>query len=213
MEMNLSASSPLITPTLDRMRAQVAQDFAQHWQLNDPGHRFEHFNEVFVAGLTINEKLKLGQKEELILLAAFFHDLFTWDRTNHHNLAAEWVLQTEYRLISNLNDYDKKLLSYACREHRASGSGIYSSKFSELMASADRGLASDDKAERLFERVLTCRTQRWSATMTQEKIREDSLEHVKSKYGIRAMRTFPAMWQNAFPGELTKLQQAVADLV
>ena len=195
-----------VDPSIVYARNQIIADFSKHWELNDLGHRYDHFNDVFVTGLYINKALDCGVSEKLILLAAFFHDLFTWDRLNHHVMSSEWVMRTEYPMITELSDSDRVMLSKACLEHRASGSGIYSSVFSELMAAADRCIPRDSRVEELFDRVVTSKT---GSGMTDEEIRRHAIEHLQKKFNLNAAKTFPSMWRRAFPGKMEELQAAI----
>ncbi len=72
---------------LDTMRERIILDFTPAYQLNDEAHRVKHFSNVEKCGNEINQRLGLGFDSRLILLVAFFHDMFAWSRINHHDMS------------------------------------------------------------------------------------------------------------------------------
>lgn len=118
--------------------ARIELDFASAWSLNDYAHRAEHFSAVNEAANYINDSLDLKQDKHLILLSAYFHDLFSWSRHNHHELSAVYCLTTDYHLFQQLTPEQRQLVSDGCRYHRASGKEPFPNVFAELMCAADR---------------------------------------------------------------------------
>lgn len=176
------------------------------YALNDSAHRESHFKEVEEAGLHINRTLELGIDEKLIVIVAWVHDLFAWSRHNHHFLSSEWVRTTDDPVIRMLDMGDRFLISYACKEHRASYTGNFSSLLSEVMSSADRGFSSN---EDLFRRALEYSLNK-SANVSEAL--ESSVQHVKEKFGRGGYARLPDIYKECYKNELEERYQWIDEL-
>jgi hypothetical protein len=192
---------------LHERREMIVVDFSAHWQLNDSAHRFAHFAEVEKCGRYINEKLGLHFDPKLILLVAWFHDLFSWTRENHHILSADFVLTSQHPVFADLTDHERQLVSDGCREHRASFKGKYSGIFSQLMSCADRGYPGDVPS--MLQRAVQYRQDRGEPEVG---IREGAVAHLKEKYGTGGYAAYPLMYEQAFAGELEKQRKIIDSL-
>lgn len=175
--------------------------------MNDAAHRVEHFEEVNEVGQYINGVLGLGHDPKLILYVAFFHDLFAWSRKNHHELSGAFVKGTCHPLIEALTEEERVLVSQGCEEHRASFKGEFSSQFSELMNSADRGWPEDIDA--MLERAIQYRMAKGES---REEAYPESVAHLKEKFGKGGYARYPALYLEAFGEELEELQAEIARL-
>jgi hypothetical protein len=192
---------------LEEMRADIIKDFSPAWELNDKAHRIEHFDNVFKCGMHINETLSLGYHPSLILLTAFFHDMFSWSRFNHHQLSSEWIKTTDYHHIASQPPEARALIAIGCMEHRASRTEPFSCEFGELMSSADREMPGDALA--MVQRAIYFRMARG---MTCEEAVGPAIQHIKEKFGHGGYARYPTMYQKVFSDELIAQRQMIAAL-
>lgn len=195
--------------TVTDYRNLIIQDFTRHWEMNDAAHRIEHFLDVEKCGNYINDKLELGFDPFLIMLVAFFHDKYAYDRHNHHHMSAEWVLTCDYKVIGVLSDEHRAMVAAGCREHRASGNKPFSCDFAEMMCSADRGFPTTDP-EQLLKRALLHRMH--THGLTEAEARPGAIAHIKEKYGKGGYARYPEMYVRAFADEFFAQQEALAQL-
>jgi hypothetical protein len=191
---------------VDSYREQIIYEFSKVWELNDAAHRIEHFLEVEKCANHINKKLGLKFSPKLILMVAFFHDMFAWSRHNHHQMSAEWILTTDLPMICVLKPGERELVAAGCREHRASGTEPFSCDFAELMCSADRGFPTTD-VETILQRAIQYRL---ALGYGEKDARQGAIEHVKEKFGTDGYARYPEMYQQAFDYELA-LQRELVD--
>ena len=195
--------------TVDEMRQQIVKDFSPAWDLNDRAHRFAHFSAVENCGLAINERLDLGFDPKLIMLAAFFHDMFAWSRHNHHHLSSEWVKTCDYNLIVELSEEERLMVAAGCNEHRASGKDPFTCDFAELICSADREFPGD--IPRMLERAVLFR-QKQSPKMSVEEGFALSVQHLKEKFGVGGYARYPSFYTIAFGEELAIQREQIMAL-
>lgn len=204
--------------TLDQLLLQekIKTHFAGAWAANDPAHREAHFKDVQHTAWMINEKLNLGYDKTLIMLAAYFHDLFAWSRHNHHEMSAHFIKTTDFEPIVQLSSVDRAMLAAACAEHRASFKGGFSCEFAELINSADRG---KPEAITWIERAVLVKMHR-SVNMNDRHDLQGSLHaaiaHLKDKLGPEGYARYPDMYIKSFGdpreylhNELVKLERVL----
>lgn len=200
---------------IDVIRQEIINDFADHWELNDKGHRRDHFEAVFQTAKHINTALDLQHNEVSLLFAAYFHDFFAWTRINHHELAYQYFISADHPLITKyfghaLSDNvssDRFNVANACRQHRASFKGEFVNQFAELINSADRCFPGDVQAllKRTYDHRLT----------THPDISEDErmalcIGHMKDKAGSKGYARYPDLYIRVF-GDKLKEQMAEID--
>ena len=193
---------------LDDMRFTIINDFSQAWSLNDAAHRVEHFRMVELTGHHINSTLNLGFNPKHILLVAYFHDLFSWSRHNHHLISGEWIMTTDYPLIAQLDHEERSLVASGCREHRASNQQPFSNQFAELMSSADRGFP-DNNLKGMLQRAIEYRLHRG---YNHEEAHKGALAHLKEKFGSHGYARYPNLYLRTFQKELQE-QRDLVDLL
>lgn len=193
---------------VDELRIRVIDEFTPHWQLNDEAHRIKHFAAVEACGIAINERLELGFSPVIIMLTAYFHDLFAWSRNNHHQLSGEYIRTTDNPIIARLSRMNRELVMFACAEHRASFEGTFHNPFSELMNSADRELPGDIHG--MLTRAMQYRIARG---MTPDEAVNPSIQHLKEKFGTGGYARYPDFYTRAFGEELSKQRMAIDALV
>lgn len=189
---------------LSNLREQIIVEFSPKWNLNDPAHRREHFLEVEKCGHYINQKLGIFDPKH-ILFVAWFHDLFTWDRSNHHLMAAHWIRTSSHHILSHLSrEGEREIVALACEEHRASFAGEYSNLFCELMACADRGFPGDVVS--MLQRAIQYR--RYRGYSEKESL-EGAVKHLKEKFGSGGYARYPDLYVKVFEEELEKQQKEI----
>lgn len=194
--------------TINAMRAKILKDFGNAFLANDTAHRATHFWNVEQCGRLLNDRLGLGFDPKLIMLAAHFHDMFAWSRNNHDLLSAKWVLTTDYPAIVELDKHDRKLVSWACRQHRASFKGHFVHKFAELFNAADREVPGDVKA--MIERAVQFRM---AKGLTREEAYGPAVEHIKEKYGaVVGYARYPQLYLDVFGDELAAQRRIIDNL-
>lgn len=190
--------------TYQEVESYFAQTYHKHHQLNDVAHREDHFREVFRLAKEINEELDLRQNPKLIMIVAWTHDLFAWERRTHHDLSAKWIMDTEDPLINGLTRDHRLTISKACLEHRASYSGGFSSTLSELMSSADRGVPDPgQQLFRAFNYALFKEDKGVTASVT------TAVRHVINKYGRDGYQRLPELYKHYFQEKLEEQYQAI----
>lgn len=180
---------------------EIRNNFECHWELNDPAHREKHFELVRTTATTINETLDLGYSPKLITFAAYFHDLFAWSRKNHHELSGSFIQNTDHPLISKyLNTLERKVVSIACTEHRASFKGNFSSEFAELINSADRELP---ELTTILHRSMDY-YKHLNPDAKHSEVFEASVKHIKEKYSRDGYARYPDMYIKVFGDDLDR---------
>lgn len=196
---------------VDKVRVQVISEFSKHWELNDGAHRIGHFAEVEACALEIVKRLDLDHDPLLIMLVAYFHDMFAWSRHNHELMSHQWVLTNDHPIFKVLDEESisfesRELVADACREHRASYDGEFSHEFSALMSSADRGFPGEVEAM-----VLRSVRYHHDALKVADPVeaRTRAIAHVKEKFGTGGYARFPDLYGRAFQAELDAQRLAI----
>lgn len=197
----------LIEPGLEELRTQVREKYLHAWNLNDHGHREEHFRDVEVTAHLIANRLGLQYRAKDILLAAYFHDLFSWSRDNHHELSSAFVQTTNCGLLSGCN---YTLVADGCLYHRGSGNLPFPNEFAELICSADRGVPGNVGA--MIARAMQTRFFK-DPYMPELEAMEKSLSHIKEKYGSGGYVRYPAMYRKVFGGMITEQQKIIDSVI
>jgi hypothetical protein len=190
------------------LRTKIIEAFSKHWDLNDEAHRYNHFAEVERCGHHINEVLGLKVDPKLIMLGAFFHDLFSWTRINHHELACTYIQTCDHPIITALSDSDRHMLSLACKHHRASYKGKFTYTLDELINSADRMFPVTDITPIVKRSLL------YSMTKTNDlhEVAKLTFDHMADKYGSKGYARFPDMYLKVFEKELAEQRRKMDEL-
>lgn len=194
------------------MRNKVIEKYSSMWSILDPAHQLDHFDNVYEDAITLfhkNPTLNVNSNE--IFLVAYFHDLFTWSRENHHQLIETFIYTTKCPLVNVLfsgDDDSKNRVARACAEHRASYKGDYYSQLSLLMASADRGIPKDINT--LIERSYKYQL----ANVTKDKDEAILLakRHIVKKFSKEGYARIPKLLYNSYRLEFEKIWTEVDKL-
>ena len=184
---------------------RIVDKYGKAFRLNDDAHQIDHFHNVFTTGLYINDKLSLGHKPEKIAAVAYFHDMFSWSRYNHHQMSAHWVRTTDCPIIKEFSIEDRWDISVGCGEHRASFKGEFTCEFSELMNSADREMP-DVTGMRILSRSVRCSL---SSADNYDETLKRALEHIHEKFGSSGYARYPAMYEQAFSDVLQEQRKTI----
>lgn len=199
---------------LEAMREYIRTEFAAQWRLNDKAHQEEHFKMVEDTAHLIQNHLGLTYSAEHILFAAYFHDMFSWSRVNHHILSGEYIRTTDHLFIVEcLNEQERFEVALACKQHRASYRGSFYSEFTELMNAADRETPSTDLTY-FITRCLHVGLKHTPLTAVTEeqkqRIVSGTFTHMHEKYGSMGYARYPDMYVITF-GDTLLAQQAAVD--
>ncbi|MFI3256159.1 MAG: hypothetical protein R3Y52_01790 [Psittacicella sp.] len=109
----------------------------------DPIHGINHVHDVLNLSFEILQDESSASAYKIIMIGSLCHDIYAGkDRKNHHLLAYEYVLNNlapkEFLTIKEIT-----IAAQVCLEHRASYKGEFSSIYSEIVSSADRGEPKD----------------------------------------------------------------------
>lgn len=195
-----------------KQRQEVIEKYNRQWELLDPAHRIEHFDSVFNTAIKIIERsLNLDVNPEEVFLVAYFHDLFTWSRNNHHFLSETFIRTTSCQIVKEFAPTPEAIdrVALACREHRASWTGEFSGDLSRLMSAADRGIPSG--AQSLLTRALFYAAAH-NAEKSDDEILTISVKHIKEKFGRTGYANIPLDHLELFRPEYEALYQEIDEL-
>lgn len=183
-------------------KKEVRKTVFPYYKTNDKSHRINHADTVCELALKINASLDEPLKEELVILAAYYHDIHSQDRANHHTMAAKHVLETDETCLSILTEEERLQVSKAIAEHRASYKGTYSSLLSEVISSADRGKPGQarDYLKRSYDYAKS------ELGLSEEEALHHSRIHIKEKFGSTGYAVFPAPYIAYFGDVLKEMQ-------
>lgn len=196
----------------EQERQAVIDKYSPHWELLDPAHRIEHFDSVFNTALLIMQRSPLLDVNPAeVFLVAYYHDLFTWSRNNHHRMAETFIRTTSCQIVHEMapTPEARDRVALACLEHRASWPGNFSGDLSRLMSAADRGVPST--AQRLLTRALSYATNH-NPEKSQAEVMELSVAHIKEKYGRNGYAKIPPEHLEMFRQEYVLLYSEIDNL-
>jgi hypothetical protein len=178
------------------LRDDIRSDFEPYWSVLDRAHREDHFLSVEHTGRVLVGRLQLDIDPLLVTLVAYFHDLFTWSRKNHHLLSREFIRTTGHATVSWLSSRERFEVAEACGQHRASYTGRFSCLLAEVMNAADRCLPN---LHEVFQRSIIYGTSRG---LSQGDATREAVKHLKEKFGRGGYARYPSLYVEAFGKEL-----------
>ena len=187
----------------------------------DAAHGISHADQVHIACYTIINRLErrgiILEPEVVtplnIALAAYGHDMFAGtSRVLHHILANDWLRDNIVEKFGNLipsgvdvNDVIETVAS-AVVEHRASYNGAYTTALSELLSAADRGVPDITS---VIKRSYAYSSSKYTDEST---IINETIRHIKAKYGRKGYGRFNNMYIVAYGNELSALRDSADKL-
>ena len=204
---------------LRNTQRSIEKNYGVQYQLNDAGHREEHFRGVFATGVEILlcEEVDDEVVVEGLLLMAYFHDLFAWSRENHQVLSGAWIRTTrDHHVLSWVErGGDREQLARACERHRASYDGTLETFFERLCSSADRGRPMElHQPGGWVERCIAYRCTRPSyAGMTRREMVCDTASHLEEKFSSSGYVQYDEMYTRTFGPTMERLRAEVDAVV
>jgi hypothetical protein len=179
----------------------VREFFKEFYLSNDDAHQISHADDVCDLALTINKKLGDLYSEEYIILASYAHDIYSDElgRKNHHKLAYSYIMNTKSAIFETISDEGKGIIACAVFEHRASYTGDFTSKLSEIISAADRGVPN---YKDIYNRALKYAKGDHNQTEL----------HMIDKYGRNGYAKYPDAYIKIFKEELEELYTIIDSL-
>lgn len=176
---------------------------------NDLAHQMDHMDSVYENAIDINKVLGLEVPEHHIAIMAYCHDLFTLHRDNHHLLGKKHILTTKAWFMEGINDVDKYRIACAIGEHRTSFTGEYTSIYSQLLASANRGkpLQIKDMLIRSFNYARSKLKKGYGESVIY------AISRIKEKFGSSGYTRYPTIYQSMYAKELKKRTNIIDKLI
>lgn len=185
-----------------RLREQCEPKYAS----NDDAHLIDHADAVYQQCLFINATQKLELDVTYLAIVAYCHDLFADFRDNHHELVYQHLKTTKEWFMRGIDTADREMLARAVREHRASYKGHYTSIYSEVLASADKGAPTS-----LLEMIeRSCKYAKSKLNKTDTEATIHAFEHMKEKFGSKGYARYPSIYRQMY-SESLRMQQMTID--
>lgn len=193
------------------LRSHLIERYMKEYELNDPAHHMDHVVAVCDLALEMDYRMGLGLNKMIIVGAAITHDLFTRYRNIHHVMVKDWLLSANEPWMRAFTEEERRLMACAAGEHRASYKGEFTSIYSELLSSADRGRPGN-----VQEMVNRCYLYgRHKLGHTHQEALERIRPHLVEKYvqldGAYG-RVYPGLWMRAFGKELEQQSKEILAL-
>jgi uncharacterized protein len=148
------------------------------YTMEDGGHGLDHIFDVINRTFDLLDKLKLDLDQNLAFVIASYHDVGRIvDDGEHEKMSAKIFLEDKFMKIY-YTDEERKLISEAIEDHRASIKYEPRSDYGKLVSSADR---NHDLIGPII-RTYQYRLKHYPNFTLEEKIK-DSYEHLKIKFG------------------------------
>lgn len=192
-----------LTPEI--IAVEFATRYRGYYAMNDSVHRERHHHQVMEAALDINRQVVGGVlNNNLLAMAAWSHDLFAHDRTNHHRLAEIWVLLTDDPILATLTDNERGIVSRACAEHRASYTGEFTTSYSGVISAADRGF---DSVGELLHRSIVYTME--NHQLERHSAAKEAARHLQEKYGRLGYARLPAVYKVYYECQLKQRYEQI----
>ena len=193
------------------LKEDLIRRYSSEYLLNDPAHHIGHVIDVCDLALEINEKMDLGLNKMIIVGAAITHDIFTRYRNIHHVMVRDWLLEANEPWMRHFSAEERQLMAHAAGEHRASYKGEFTSIYSELLSSADRGRPGD--IQEMVNRCYIYGRHRLKHTHEEAvaRIKPHLMEkfvQLDGSYG----RVYPNLWMKMFGEQLAKQSKDIEEL-
>lgn len=197
---------------LGKLRQAVREDMRPYYDTNDLAHLLDHADLVCDDLMVLLVRNRAGAKHyRMGLVAAYCHDMFSKQdkefRRDHHERAFDFVMAGNTPWLQEFTQAELTQIACACREHRASWTGGYSSTLSRYVAAADRGKPDlDAYLHRAFVYGID------SLGMDAIPALVRSFKHVYSKFGKDGRVNTPAVWEETYSAELGELKERLEEL-
>ena len=152
----------------------------QYDKNNYGGHGWSHIISVIDRSFELAKKFNLDINPDIVYVVACYHDIgYRKDPDNHELASSEMFIQDEM-MKSFFNDEERKIISEAIVDHRASLEYEARSIYGKLVSSADREIS----VENMLERSINFQSEKHKEeNPTIDQIIEYSFKKLSSKYG------------------------------
>lgn len=172
------------------------------YSFNDAAHQSDHFFDVmdqytkiirpYILKNINSPRFKLIKDHpdllDQVCLSILAHDIFAYFRQGHEDMAYRFV-KLHAKQFGVENEEHIELLAKAAKEHRASGSGEFTSILSEIVATADKPIPTDvEMIQRSYQFAVGFQKQ------THEEALAHIASHIKAKFGTEGYAKYPPLW-------------------
>lgn len=199
-----------IPPEYVEKQASEIEDMARPHYPTSGSHGWNHIEDVLANAKAMVEAS--GEKWTPAMEAAvMYHDSGLYPngidseevRDGHESRGAE-IVRNE--LAGKFTPRQLRNIAAAIAEHRGSYKGLYTSKLSDLVSSADRGAPDlGAKIRRSYQYHIENHTPR-------RRIPDEVVAIIREKYGKGGYARFPEYYRKLYAKELAQFQQAASDL-
>jgi len=189
------------------LQAYLVALYEPFYKTNDKAHQIPHVVSVADCAVDINTDGDFELDNEILVAAAITHDLFNHSRDNHHEMIKDYLLNNPIPWLQEFTPMDRYVMAHAAGEHRASYKGNYTTIYSEIVASADRGAPNVKSA------IIRCAVFGVDKCgFAGEALYTHVASHMKDKFGLAGYARFPNVYMQYFGKELSSFQETMEDL-
>lgn len=148
---------------------------------NIGGHGLDHIKSVIARSFEIIREFKLDVDINKVYVIASFHDIgYKQDPNNHEQVSSELFLKDEF-MKEYFSPEDRKIISEAIVDHRASLEYEARSIYGKIVSSADRAIDVDAM---LIRSLCFQRDKHKAEQPTLDEVITYSYEKLHKKYGV-----------------------------
>ena len=153
------------------------------YKKNDRGHNLNHIKYVIDRSIKFASSLN-DINYDMVYTIAAYHDLgHHIDAKNHEKVSADLFLKDD-NMKEFFNEEERKIISEAISDHRASLQRKPRSIYGKIISSADRNTSIDDILKRAYSYHL-----KHHPNSSIEEIIEESKQHIINKFGKKGYAT------------------------
>ena len=187
----------------------------------DGSHGLQHCEDVISRAIEYKQMYNMSNIEyDDIIAFGYIHDMYSeTDRKNHHILAGEWIRKSMSPYFKEMGKDRVEMLIKAIEEHRASsGLEVFSSEFSELMATADRGesIDIDSILNRCYKYTLEHykdELSKYSANPRKKVILKKILNHMIEKFSRNGYIKYPKLFMRRNEKEIESVYKMIDHMI
>ncbi len=184
---------------------KVREYYKKYYDLNDEAHRIDHADQVCINALEIMERLDIFVNKQVIVLAAYIHDIkCNVNRKTHNILASKYVMDEwdQDMLLSEMSENQRMTISIAVLQHRSSYKGERTSIVSNIIATADMGPVD------LTETIM--RSYKYNSEVPDKEVRIINVyNHLKEKFGTSGYRKYDKFYLDAYGDIVTEFNKEI----
>lgn len=146
---------------------------------NDIGHNMEHVLYVIKRSLKFAEEVdNIDININMVYVIASYHDVgHHIDAKNHEKVSSE-IFLNDVEMKKYFNEEERKIISEAILDHRASGNNEPRSVYGKIVSSADRNTSLDEPLMRTYQY-----TKKHCPELSIDEMIDRAMKHLIDKYG------------------------------